>query len=351
MIYFFCNRLRLTKTSPVAFSILFAIFAGSIAIVGQTSVGRGKNNPYSPSPSPTTKQAEQRQIVFKTSNEEVSISNEARKDNDIVIRPTVALQTFKIAKTTETKKISPSETYKIGAGDVLFVNIKNAANASGYYTVRVDGTIDFPLAGETLVVKDQTIEAVEDMLTAGITLYSAPKVEVKVRQFGSHKINVSGMVERPGEKNIQREAIPLYVVRADSGVDPQATKAVIRRSDISKAETFDLRDANSDQVLIYPGNSVEFTADGRSSIPANSVFYYIAGNVNSTGQKELAAGMTLFQAILASGGLKGNSKKAMIRRKSDNGTLNVAEHNLRAIRDGKAPDPILTPGDIIEIDN
>ena len=61
--------------------------------------------------------------------------------------------------------------------------------------------------------------------------------------------------------------------------------------------------------------------------------------------------MTLFQAILASGGAKGNPKKAMIRRKSDNGTLNVAEHNLRAIRDGKAPDPILSPGDMIEIGN
>ena len=250
-----------------------------------------------------------------------------------------------------TKKISPSETYKIGAGDILFVNIKNAANASGYYTVRVDGTIDFPLAGENLVVKDQTTEAVEDMLIAGIKLYSAPKVEVKVREFGSHKINVSGMVERPGERSIQREAIPLYVVRAESGVDSQATKAVIRQSDISKAETFDLRDVSSDKVLIYPGNSVEFTADGRNSVLANSGFYYIAGNVNSTGQKELTVGMTLFQAILASGGAKGNPKKAMIRRKSDNGTLNVAEYNLRAIKDGKAPDPVLSSGDMIEIIN
>ena len=351
MIYFFCNRLRLTRTAGVAFRLLFAIFVGSIAVAGQTSNVRGKNNPYSPSPSPQTKQAEPRTIVFKIVNTEVSLSNEARKNNDIVIRPTAPQQTFKIAKATENGAIVPSEIYRIGAGDVLFINIKNASNASGYYTVRVDGTIDYPLAGENLVVKNKTTEAVEDMLGSGITIYSAPQVEVKVREFGSHKINVSGMVERPGEMNIQREAVPLYVVRAESGVNSQATKALIRRTNLSKAETFNLRDVNSDKVLIYPGNSIEFTADDRSSTPANSGFYYIAGNVNLTGQKELTVGMTLFQAILASGGTKGNPKKAMIRRKSDNGTLNVAEHNLRAIKDGKAPDPVLSPGDMIEIDN
>lgn len=348
---FICNRYRLLRTPLAAFTALLAILAANFVITGQTNDGRGKNNPFSPSPSPKTKQEQPPQIVFKNDAAEVSISSEVQKNNDSAARPTIAQATFKIAKTAAIRTSSPVEIYKIGAGDVLFIKVKNTTNASGYYTVHADGTIDFPLAGENLVVAEQTTDEIEDMLAAGITLYADPQVEVKVREFGSHKITVAGMAERPGEKSIQREAIPLYVVRAEAGVNSQATRVLIRRADLEKVETYDLRDSNTDNVLVYPGNTIEFIAEGHSSVLKKSGFYYIAGSVNSTGQKEFTAGMTLFQAIFASGGAKGNPKKATIRRKNENGTLNVAEHNVRAIKDGKAPDPTLEPGDMIEIGN
>jgi protein involved in polysaccharide export with SLBB domain len=244
-----------------------------------------------------------------------------------------------------------TEIYKIGVGDVLFINLKNAPNASGYYTVRHDGRIDFPLVGENPLVADKTVEQIETTLVDGVTLYANPVIEVKVREYASHKIKVSGMAERVGEKSLQREAMPLFAIRSDALVNSVATKVNIRRNDISKVETYDLRDEKTGDVLIYPGNSVEFTADGQISTLTASGYFYIAGEVNSTGQKQFTDGMTLFQAVIASGGAKGNPKKATLRRKNDKGMLNVAEYNLRAIRDGKASDPQLQPGDMIEISN
>jgi protein involved in polysaccharide export with SLBB domain len=234
-------------------------------------------------------------------------------------------------------------------GDVLFVNVKNSPNGSGYCTVRTDGTIDFPLAGDNLVAADKPIDSIVSMLESGITLFPDPIIEVTIREYGSHKMTVSGMVDNPGEKSLQREAIPLYVVRADAVVDPKATKAIITRGPQLKVESYDLRDAETDNVLVYPGNSVEFTHELGSR---NAVgYYYIGGEINSAGQKALSSGLTLYQAVVASGGLKGNPKKAVIRRKNGQGVLDIFEHNLRAIRGGKAADPTLSSGDIIEVGN
>ncbi|MGB7201441.1 MAG: polysaccharide biosynthesis/export family protein [Pyrinomonadaceae bacterium] len=266
-------------------------------------------------------------------------------------RPTTSQQAPKTARNIVAASTPLTETYKIGVGDVLFINLKNAPRAAGYYTVRRDGTIDFPLAGEGPSVVEKTVEQVEEVLAAAITLYSNPLIEVKVREYVSHKITVSGMAERVGETSLQREAIPLFAIRADALVSSAATKVNIRRGDLAKVETYDLSDEKTGDVPVYPGNSVEFTADGHRSLLASSRFFYIAGEVNATGQKQFTDGMTLFQAVTAAGGAKGNPKKATLRRKSDRGTLNVAEFNLRAIRDGKATDPEIAAGDMIQISN
>lgn len=348
MIYIVCNRLSFQKTAFTATAVLLTVFTATT--FAQTDGSRTKNNPYFPSPNAKAKQEEPPRVPV-SHVARASVSTVARHDTEIEIRPAVAQRTYKTVKNVEARSSSPVDFYKIGVGDIVYVNLKNAANASGYYTVKTNGMIDFPLAGDKLVVTNRTADEVADMLAAGITLYADPRVEVKVREYRSHKISVSGMVEQSGESSLQREAVPLYVICAQSGVEAKATKAVVRRSDLAQIETFDLHDANSDKILIYPGDSVEFIADSRNAAPVTKGFYYIAGNVNSAGQKEFTPGMTLSQAILASGGAKGNPKKATIRRQSDNGPLNIAEHDLRAIKGGKTPDPILSPGDMIEIRN
>ena len=58
------------------------------------------------------------------------------------------------------------DIYKIDVGDIIFVNLKNSPNSSGYYTVKVNGMIDFPLAGEKLVVAGRTADQVAQMLAA-----------------------------------------------------------------------------------------------------------------------------------------------------------------------------------------
>jgi protein involved in polysaccharide export with SLBB domain len=225
-------------------------------------------------------------------------------------------------------------------GDVLLVNLRNASHGAVYQTVRSDGTIDFPLAGEGLLVANQTPDDIAKMLESRIALYTDPNVEVKVREYGSHQITVKGLVDDPGSRNLPREAVPLYVIKAEVGVQSKAGRVAISRGPLKAPETYDLHDADTDNVLVYPGNSLEFIEVG---------VYFIQGKVVSPGQRDLVAGLTLYQAVAASGGAKGDPKKAIIRRKNDSGVFAVVSHDLRAIKKGKTSDPMVMSGDVIEV--
>ena len=150
--------------------------------------------------------------------------------------------------------------------------------------------------------------------------------------------------------SLQREAVPLYVVRAQASVDPKATRVMITRGQLSTDESYDLHNSETDDVLVYPGNTVEFTDENGSTTNAGG-YYYIGGEINSSGQKPLFTGLTLYQAIVAAGTTKNNPKKATIRRRNSRGLFDVLEYNLKAIREGKASDPALSSGDIVEIRN
>jgi polysaccharide biosynthesis/export protein len=264
--------------------------------------------------------------------------------------PSIAAKTMEIARRAGAKAMAPTETYKVGAGDILFINLQNAGKASTYYTVLNDGTIDYPLAGSMVFVGGMTVEEIEDLLRDKIRLYENPQVSVKVREYASHPISVLGLVERTGEKNIQREAVPLFVVKAEAVVQPKATHAQIKRAN-AQTETLALKDPKSDEVLIFPGDIIEFTASGRGG-NGEGLFYFIGGEVNMAGQKEFHEGLTLSQAIIASGGAKrSNIKKVTIRRKNEGGLLTPTEYSLKNIKDGKSPDPVLKAGDTIEVGN
>jgi len=320
-----------------------SILLFSMAGFAQIADNSKRNNPYSPSP---TGKFNQKQLAA-TPSQNIPVEGIFISQNQnlpaIEDRQAVAQRTMRVINKPESNPVLPSEIYKVGIGDTLFIDLKNSSQGSRYCTVRTDGTIDYPLAGENLIAAGQPVEAIREMLASGITLFPDPQVEVKVREFGSHKITVSGYVENPGEKNLQREAMPLYAIISEAVVSPQATKAVVKRAPLVKLESYDLGDAATDNVLIYPGNSVEFISDR----PHKS--YYLTGEVNSTGQKELTANLTLYQAVIAAGGTKGDPKKATIRRKDDKGLFSSTEYNLRSIKDGKSADPALESGDVIEV--
>lgn len=282
------------------------------------------------------------------------LSETPKQDKEFESR-SVAKKTLDIVKRNSSGSLtqaSPTEIYKVGAGDVLDIRILNSpARESTLFTVLESGAIDYPLAGEERVeVAGLTSGEIEDLLKEKVKLYENPQISVTVRDYASHTISVLGLVEKPGTKALRREAIPLYVIMAEAIPHPTANKATILRAADKQTITVNLED---NETLIYPNDIIRVISGGAvggKNSSGQSQFYYIGGEIVSGGQKDFHEGITLTQAILACGGLKKSSvRKVVIRRKDAQGKLVPTEFDLKLIKEGKIADPLLEAGDTIEI--
>ena len=300
----------------VLFSGLFILSADGGAAPAQTpeNVTTKKVN-FGYSQNPKTKKENTNRIQ---ASEVLSNSETVSAEENNPADETIARKTLEVVKNANKKALAPTESYKISVGDILFINLQNSSKGSTYFTVLNDGTIDYPLAGEMVSVSGLTTDEIEDVLREKIKLYENPQVSVKVREYSSRNITVLGLVEKSGEKFIQREAVPLFVERAEAVVQSKASRVTVRRADTS-IETFDLKHENNENLLV------------------------IGGEIVSVGQKDYHEGLTLTQAILASGGLKRESvKKVVIRRNNADGLLVSTDYNLKLIKDGKIPDLVFS---------
>ena len=89
-------------------------------------------------------------------------------------------------------------SYVIGANDVLAINVWKEPDVSRSVPVRSDGKISLPLVGE-LQAGGQTPRQLEEEITKRLQSYiSEPEVTVIVTDSKSQKVNILGMVAKPG---------------------------------------------------------------------------------------------------------------------------------------------------------
>jgi polysaccharide biosynthesis/export protein len=94
--------------------------------------------------------------------------------------------------------VHSDSAYVIGANDVLAVNVWKEPDISRSVPVRSDGKISLPLVGE-LQASGQTPRQLEQEITKRLQNYiSEPEVTVIVTDSKSQKVNILGMVSRPG---------------------------------------------------------------------------------------------------------------------------------------------------------
>ena len=336
------------KVSRSHLVFVLVILSLVTTVAGQVNSATNKNNPYSPSPAgkvtPTTATRVAKPMPSPAATptwvgpQQVAF---VTKDSRTADRQDVPAISEPKAFATELPAKSAS-IYRIGVGDVLFINLKNSAQGSGYYTVREDGVIEYPLAGPMVSIASKTTDEVSAMLRASIKLFADPQVEVKVQYYLSRFFTVTGLADNPGEKVLRREAMPVFAIRAESEVRREANTIKITRSKSENIETFSLTDATTDNVLIFAGDQIEFVEEKRTEIAQFTI---------SGAKKPLVAGTKLLQAVADARGAKAEPKLAVIHRINDKGVTTLYEYEVKAIRKGKVIDPVLSPGDVIEIKN
>jgi len=345
----------MNKTTSAVFVVMFAVFS---AVSGQTKQAGGTPSPKDLPES--TVSAMSRSRVLGTQAESLSAMSltknvpdlnhasrpappEVPKANDDVAsktRPRVGATTTPAVPAS----VAPNQVYKVGVGDVLDVRLLDMPTTkSTLFTVMANGMLDYPLSNSAVPVTGLTPDEIAAELRSHIKVLDNPQVAVKVRDYSSHSVIITGSVLDPGARFLRREATPLYVLLTEAQPRAEASTATITRVG-TPLITVDLKDEKAVNMLVLPGDVIKVTTP-----PAPpTTFFYASGALNAPGQKTFHAGLTLTQAIIASGGVTHTaSAKVKVSRQGSDGKLATIEYNLKQIEDGKMPDPILKDGDRI----
>jgi protein involved in polysaccharide export with SLBB domain len=238
-----------------------------------------------------------------------------------------------------------TDIYRVGVGDVLDIRLPNSANnRSTLFTVIEDGVIDLPLAGGLVSVAGRTPEEIQNAISAELKRRAVEenvKVSVGVRQYLSHSITVTGLVNTPGTRFLRREQVPLYVVLSESQMRNDAGRVTIMRGGVP-GPAHDLSDTATLNLTVQTGDVITVTGKPQE-------FYYIGGRVRYPGQKVFQPGVTLLQALLASGGTAKADHKVELSREGSGGRLVTTQYTIKQIKSGAVSDPKLQAGDRIEV--
>jgi protein involved in polysaccharide export with SLBB domain len=239
-----------------------------------------------------------------------------------------------------------TDIYKVGIGDILDIRFLNSPTItrSTLFTVVAGGMIDFPVAGGPIMVAGLSTEEIQSRIAAELkrrAVEENAQLSVGVRQYASHSVMVTGLIGAPGTRILRREAVPLYVVLAESQLRNDAGRITIMRG--AAHLSLDLNDPMTMNATVENGDVITVTSRPQE-------FYYIAGRINYPGQKNFQSGITLLQAILAAGGTaKQNETLVEVSREGTDSRLKTTQYNLKEIKGGKVEDPKLQSGDRIQV--
>jgi Flp pilus assembly protein TadD/protein involved in polysaccharide export with SLBB domain len=242
--------------------------------------------------------------------------------------------------------VKPTDIYLVGVGDVLDIRLlEGMSNTSTLYVVLAGGLVEYPPLKDPFPAAGKTVEEIAAHIKSELkrlAVQDDARVVVGVREYASHAVIVSGLVAEPGAKVLRREAVPLYVIMADAQPLPEAGRALVTSYVTGQKVELSLENQEELNTLVRPGDVINVLAKRQE-------FYYVGGKVASPGEKGFHRGITLTQAILASGGLLHSGKSAVVTRQNAEGLLSTTRHDLKEIVSGKVPDPLLQPGDRIEV--
>ncbi|MBI4792025.1 MAG: polysaccharide biosynthesis/export family protein [Deltaproteobacteria bacterium] len=183
--------------------------------------------------------------------------------------PVVCLAAFLVlvwASVLQAEQPAVAETdYLIGVGDVLEVQVWQEPDLSRTVTVRLDGKISLPLAGDVQAAGITTSELDQFLEKKISSLVTEPAVSVILTENRSRRYFVVGQVGQPGEFPIEFPLTILQAIARSGGFQEWAKREeikVVRRGD-GKEEllSFDydafVKGKNLQQnILIMPGDTI-----------------------------------------------------------------------------------------------
>lgn len=229
---------------------------------------------------------------------------------------------------------------RIGAGDTIRISVYQSPDLSLETRVNEGGVISYPLLGR-VQLGGLTINAAEAHIAAELKrrdFVKDPQVNIVVTQVRANQVNVLGQVGKPGRYPLDLTGMRLTEVLAlaggvIAGVGSDTVVVQGQRDGRAFRHEADLPrlfspGGSADDIVMMPGDTI--WVDRAPQI-------YMYGEIQKPGVMRLERGMTVMQAIAASGGAtpRGTLKGLKVTRRGADGKMQTLEPSMEdTLKDG-----------------
>src|SRR5579864_157958 len=246
------------------------------------------------------------------------------------------------------KPVDQSAMTKLGAGDLLEVNVYNVPELTSKVRVSNSGDIYLPLIDYVHVEglsQEEAQSVIEKRLEDGGFVRN-PHVTIFVDEFTSQGVTIIGEVGKPGIYPDIGEHKLYEVVSQAGGFSQNASRkiAILRRNQPDPVRVTlprDLADDLSSNVEIMPGDTI--------TVPRAPVIYVVGDVGRPSGLLVDNGTLTVLQALALAGGTNKTAKLGASRiiRKGPNGGVTETKVEIKKMPEAKMPDMQLQADDIL----
>jgi polysaccharide export outer membrane protein len=217
----------------------------------------------------------------------------------------------------------PVETYTLGAGDEITVDVWAHPELSAHHIVGPDGKITVPVAGVLAVAgmsREEAQKAIARMLDK---YYSELAVTVRVDRYTSFRIYILGRVGSPGALQFESQPTLLDVITRAAALPiggVGADKAGLGRCAVIRRDQMIWIDL---KTLVSQGNlslNIRLARNDLVYMPdAGDQLVYVLGEVQKPGAFRLTPDMSFLDAFSQAGGLNDDAageKIELVRSRS-----------------------------------
>lgn len=240
--------------------------------------------------------------------------------------------------------------YRIGAGDVLLIDVAGEPDLRRKVKVMEQGTIRLPFIERDLRIAGMSEAEVALLLRQSYTsILKDPQVTVFIEEYNARMASIAGAVNQPKQVALTRELRLYDLISLAGGINEKAGNIaqLIHTMPEDSLEVIDLRDLVRRPELNRVIRDGDFV-----NIPEAGIFY-VTGNVNKPGSFPLKEAVKLSQALAMAGGLMPDSKKREVKlvRSADSSQTVTTEVVIDLFEIEKDPtkDPILRPYDVVMV--
>jgi polysaccharide export outer membrane protein len=208
-----------------------------------------------------------------------------------------------------------AEEYRVGEGDILYINVYENEDLKTTARISSNGTIRVPLIGE-IPVKDLTVSQVSTRIATRLAdgYLVDPQVDVFIKEYRSKQAVILGQIRNPGQYELQGPITFLEFISKAGGLAVDAGKtAIVKRTG---------KDGNPEGKIVVDLERLIEKGDTTLNIDIlnnDSIYiskaetYYVTGEVQKPDSYKLESDITIIKAITKAGGFSKIAAKDKVR--------------------------------------